>query len=462
MTGASTPAFLHTDPGTAESTWLADPRWDDVPVLDLDTLARRHDELVLAAAHPDDETLAAGGLVAAAHRHGLPVRVVVASAGEASHPEASAWTPDRLASVRRTEVAAAVDRLAPGSALDHLGLPDGGLAAHEDELADLLAARCGPATLLVAPWPADRHPDHDALGRAAVSAVARCGATLAHYPLWLWHWGTPDDLVWDHVHVLEPSAADRQRKDAAFAEHRSQTASLGPLPGDGPVVTETVQGRARRLVEVLLAEPGALPTAAPRSVADAAEPFDAMFDGTSDPWGFVDSFYEARKRALTLAVLARERYGTVLEIGCSTGVLTRALAERADEVVALDVSARALEVAREDGPAHVRWVVGGAPDDVPPGPVDLVVLSEVGYFLTPTEWLRTLRVVRDRLADGGEVVLVHWRHPTDDIPLDGPAVHEQAATALADLGHRVRHEDGDVLLDVWGGPASVAAAEGRR
>lgn len=462
MTGASGRGFHHTDPGTAESTWLADARWDTVPVLDLDALARRYDELVVAAAHPDDETLAAGALVAAAHRHGLPVRVVVATAGEASHPEATAWTPDRLAPLRRAEVAAAVDRLAPGAVLDHLGLPDGGLAAHEDELADRLAARCGPATLLIAPWTADRHPDHDALGRAAVAAAARCGATLAHYPLWLWHWGTPDDLDWERVHVLEPAAADRQRKAAALAEHRSQTAPLGPQPGDGPVVTEVVQGRARRLVEVFLAAPGALPTAAPRSVATVAEPFDAMFDGTADPWGFEGSFYEARKRALTLAALARPRYGTVLEIGCSTGILTRALAERADEVVALDVSERALEVAREDAPAHVRWVGGGAPDDVPHVPADLVVLSEVGYFLTPTEWLRTLRVVRDRLADGGEVVLVHWRHPTDDIPLDGPAVHEQAAAALADLGHRVHHEDGDVLLDVWGGPASVAEAEGRR
>lgn len=462
MTGTSAPAFRHTDAGTPESTWLAGTRWDAAPVLDLPTLAHRHDELVVVAAHPDDETLAVGGLVAAAHRHGMPVRVVVATAGEASHPEASAWTPERLASVRRAEVAAAVEHLAPGAALEHLGLPDGDLAAHEDELADLLAARSGPGTLLVAPWTADRHPDHDALGRAAAAAAGRSGATPAHYPLWLWHWGTPDDLDWERVHVLEPSSDDRRHKAAALAEHRSQTAPLGPLLGDGPVVTDVVEGRARRLVEVLLAAPGALPTSAARTPAAVAEPFDAMFDGTADPWGFDGSFYEARKRALTLAVLGRPRYGTVFEIGCSTGVLTRALAERADDVVALDVSTRALEVARRDAPAHVRWVLGGAPDDVPPGPADLVVLSEVGYFLTPSEWLRTLRVVRDRLSDGGEVVLVHWRHPTDDIPLDGPAVHEQAAAALGDLGHRVHHEDGDVLVDVWGGPASVAGAEGRR
>jgi hypothetical protein len=107
-------------------------------------------------------------------------------------------------------------------------------------------------------------------------------------------------------------------------------------------------------------------------------------------------------------------------------------------------------------------VLGGAPVDVPAGRFDLVVLSEVGYFLTPLHLLETLRLVRARLAPGGEVVLVHWRHPTYAIPLDGPAVHEQARSALGDLPLRSRYEDADLLLDVLGGPVSVAAEEGRR
>jgi SAM-dependent methyltransferase len=220
--------------------------------------------------------------------------------------------------------------------------------------------------------------------------------------------------------------------------------------------------RARRLVEALMAEPGVLPVRPARTDADVAPAFDGMYDDGDDPWGFTGSFYERRKRALPAAVLGRERYRVVVEIGCATGVLTRALAERAEHVVAVDPSAAALEVAARDAPAHVRWELGRAPGAVPEGPVDLVVLSEVGYFLTPVELLETLARVRAALAPGGEVVLVHWRHPTEGVPLDGPAVHAQAATALADLGHRVRHADGDVLVDVWGGPVSVAAAEGRR
>jgi LmbE family N-acetylglucosaminyl deacetylase/SAM-dependent methyltransferase len=462
VTGASEPAFLHTDPGTPEPTWLADPRWAGRPVVDLDALPERYAELVVVAAHPDDETLAVGALVAAAHRRGVPVRVVVATAGEASHPEATAWTPQQLAGVRRDEVAEAVERLAPGATVEHLDLPDGGLDGHEDRLADLLADRCRTDTLLLAPWSADGHPDHDAAGRAASTAAQRTGAAVCHYPIWLWHWGSPDDLPWPQVHLVEPSVDDLRCKEDALAAHRSQSEPLGPARGDEPVVTAPVLRRARRLVETLIAEPGTLPVRDPRHEADRARPFDEMFDDSPDPWGFHGSFYEARKRALTLSLLGQERYARVLEIGCATGVLTRDLAARADEVVAMDLSARALEEARREAPGTVRWVEGAAPDDVPDGPVDLVVLSEVGYFLRPTEWLETLRVVRDRLAPGGEVVLVHWRHPTSGIPLDGPAVHAQAATALADLGHRAAYADADLLADVWGGPASVASDEGRR
>ncbi len=462
MTASAAPIFHHADAGTPEPEWLLDRRWSTVPSLDVAGLAATYDAVLVAAAHPDDETLGVGGLVAALARHGAAVSVLVATDGEASHPDARAWAPGLLARVRADEAAAAVARLAPAARVDRLGLPDGGLAAAEDRLVEALAERCGPGTLVIAPWDADGHPDHDALGRAASAAAARSGAVVAHYPVWLWHWGRPDDLPWEAVHAVELTPPDLARRAAAVAEYPSQTGALGPGPGEAAVVTEPVLRRARRVVEVLLAEPGALPVLAPRDDADVAAPFDAMYAGGPDPWGFEGSFYEERKRALTTAVLGRPRYGSVVEIGCADGLLTSALAARADEVVAVDVSPAALDRARARDLGNVRWALGRAPAAVPPGPVDLVVLSEVGYFLTPLELLETLRRVRERLAEGGEVVLVHWRHPTADVPLDGPTVHDQAASVLADLPHRVHHVDADVLVDVWGHPASVAEQEGRR
>ena len=457
------PAFHHADAGTPEPAWLLDPRWAQTPVVDVEALARSVDALVVAAAHPDDETLAVGGLVARAHAAGLPVRVVVATDGSASHPDATAWTPDQLARVRAVEVAAAVDSLAPGSSVVHLGLPDGGLADAGTTLEDALAAECDEGrVLLVAPWTADGHPDHDALGRAAVEAGRRTGARVALYPLWLWHWGSPDDLDWSLAHVVELDRAALDAKAEALQRHTSQTAPLGPCPGDAPVVTEPVLTRAGRLVEVLLADPSVLPSRPSRDDEEVAGAFDEMYADSRDPWGFADSFYERRKRDLVAAVLGRPSYRRVLEIGCADGALTEVLASRSHAMVSIDVSEQALARARSRDLPGVQWRLGRAPGAIDDGPYDAVVLSEVGYFLTPLELLDTLRRSHDALAGDGELVLVHWRHPTEGIPLDGPAVHAQAATVLAALPHRVHYEDADVLVDVWGGgEASVAAREGR-
>nr|WP_258072465.1 nodulation S family protein [Rathayibacter sp. AY1E9] len=82
---------------------------------------------------------------------------------------------------------------------------------------------------------------------------------------------------------------------------------------------------------------------------------------------------------------------------------------------------------------------------VPEGPFDLVVLSEVGYYLGDA-LPGVLRTIRDALAPAGELVTVHWRHPIEGLALDGDAVQ----SAVAELGlHRLaRHEEEDVLLEV--------------
>ena len=95
------------------------------------------------------------------------------------------------------------------------------------------------------------------------------------------------------------------------------------------------------------------------------------------------------------------------------------------------------------------------PDDLPPGPFDLVVLSEVGYFLTGAQLLGALRHARRALRPGGEILLCDWTHPTKDIPLDGMLVHRQAATALG-LPRRVALIDQDFVVDVYGGPDTLA------
>lgn len=193
--------------------------------------------------------------------------------------------------------------------------------------------------------------------------------------------------------------------------------------------------------------------------------FDEQYARTDDPWGLAERWYEQRKYALTLAALPRRRYRTAFEPGCSIGVLTAQLAGRCDRLVATDVTGTALSSARArvaDLP-HVearRWALG---DAWPPEMYDLVVLSEVGYYLGPDDLPAVLAETVEHLEPGGTLLAVHWRHDVADYPLSGDEVHaEIAATGgLARLGGWA---DADVLLEVWtaGSPPvrSVATDEG--
>jgi len=459
--------FHHADAGTAESTWLGSHRWDGVAVLDLPALLQRYARVLVVAAHPDDETLGVGGLLADLADAGAAVGVLVATDGERSHPVDGDRARAALAARRRREVRAAVEVLVPAARLTHLGLPDGGLGLHEHTLAEEVRRRSDPDTLVVAPWLTDGHDDHDTLGRACVDAVSRSGADLVSYPIWLWHWGSPEALPWPDVVASETSRAGAWRKRAALEQFPTQTSPWSDPAAIGPPAAAVLGGvvldRARRLTETLIDPAHVLPRLSgdrlERRAAARAQQFDRMYDGGDDPWVFEGSFYEERRRALVLALLGCRRYGRALEIGCADGRLTAALLERCDEVFALDTSHRAVRAARARAP---RAVVeqGRAPSDLPSGPFHLVLLSEVGYFLTPLELVATLRRCEAALAPGGEIVLCHWQHPTEHVPLDGALVHEQAATVLG-LGRRATVVDGDLRIDVWGDADSVARQEGR-
>ena len=75
--------------------------------------------------------------------------------------------------------------------------------------------------------------------------------------------------------------------------------------------------------------------------------FDRIYQRNEDPWEFETSEYEAGKYEQTLAALDRPRYARALEVGCSIGVLTAQLAARADSLLGVDVSEKALDVARK-------------------------------------------------------------------------------------------------------------------
>jgi SAM-dependent methyltransferase len=148
--------------------------------------------------------------------------------------------------------------------------------------------------------------------------------------------------------------------------------------------------------------------------------FDALYAADPDPWRFATSEYESEKYATTLRALPRQRYFSGLEVGCSIGVLTRELAERCDALLAIDASEAPLRAARErcrDRPS-ARFAAMTAPRDWPDGKFDLILLSEVAYYLCADDLVDLARRVEASLLVGGDIVLTHWTGETD-YPLSG-------------------------------------------
>lgn len=128
------PSFTHASRGTSAAAWAATV--DEVRPRALRLPA--NSRLVVVAAHPDDETLGAGGLLAAASDAGWPIAVVVLSDRARSHPRSPTHSPELLAELRAREVVHAVEVLAPGAQVVRAGLPDGGLAQVHDESAGVI------------------------------------------------------------------------------------------------------------------------------------------------------------------------------------------------------------------------------------------------------------------------------------------------------------------------------------
>lgn len=189
--------------------------------------------------------------------------------------------------------------------------------------------------------------------------------------------------------------------------------------------------------------------------------FTEMYAADPDPWGFESRWYEARKHALTVAALPRSRYRNGFEPGCANGALTSLLQPRCQELLAWDIVPAAVERARERlAGTGVRVERGNVRRRWPSETFDLIVVSELIYYLAEDEAAAFARLAAAHLARDGHLVGVHWRHPVAEYPLTGDRAHEilRECSGLQPLGG---YADADLVLTVLGhDTTSVAAAEG--
>lgn len=187
-----------------------------------------------------------------------------------------------------------------------------------------------------------------------------------------------------------------------------------------------------------------------------AQYFADLYATDEDPWAFRTRWYERRKRDLVMASLPRQCYQRVFEPACANGELSAALAERCAELLCQDLDPTAVGLAsdRLANMPNTSVAQGRLPGDWPGGRFDLIVLSEVGYYLDPTDWLQVIEQSIRSLTYNGGLLACHWRHPIAGCPQDGREVHAMLDRHLP-LYRVFRHEEGDFLLEYWACQPSV-------
>ena len=192
--------------------------------------------------------------------------------------------------------------------------------------------------------------------------------------------------------------------------------------------------------------------------------FDGLFAGNDDPWAFRQRWYEQRKRAITLAALPRPRYRAIFEPGCANGELSAELATRCDRLLCCDTAMAAVSLARTRLSLfeHAEVRQSRLPDDWPNEQFDLIVLSEVGYYLDADDLKHLIEHITQSLTADGQLLACHWRQPIEGCPLNARQVHDLLHEHLH-LPRLVLHQEADFLLELWSRePRSVAALEGLR
>lgn len=157
----------------------------------------------------------------------------------------------------------------------------------------------------------------------------------------------------------------------------------------------------------------------------SADYFTQIYAVNDDPWNFESSPYEAQKYNATIDALCNNHYRKALEIGCSIGVLTKMLAKKCLHLLATDISEKALDFAkiRCSDLKNVTFKKLNFPQELPDDRFDLILISEVAYYLSEEDWKFAIHQLCDMLPENGEIVLVHWLPKVPDYPQTGDEAH---------------------------------------
>jgi len=421
---------------------------------------------VVVAPHPDDETLGCGGTVALLRNLNIPVHFIFVSDGTMSHPNSLKFPEEKLRRIREDEAEKAV--LTLGGDKNNISFlrikdtrvpyrSDAGFEKAVQQMVQIIGT-AQPQTVFV-PWQKDPHRDHQATWEIMSEVCRRLDnkPRILEYPIWFWELGQAEDLDWivKMKRVAVDITTSLNIKNEALRAHVSQVTGMIDDDPDGFMLSAEVMAHFNIPTEVFFeSEIQTNNMGKPEKSLDA-DFFNKMYAQNQDPWDFENSPYEREKYQATLDVIPNEKYKNVFEIGCSNGVLTQKLLTICQRLLAVDASEIAVKNAKDrlaDYPfVEVKEMT--IPKDFPEDKFDLILFSEVGYFLT----IEDLTIARDRMVEAllpeGHLLMVHWTPPVQEFPLTGDQVHElfmeSASLESSALKHLYGKSESQYRIDLF-------------
>jgi 2-polyprenyl-3-methyl-5-hydroxy-6-metoxy-1,4-benzoquinol methylase len=169
-----------------------------------------------------------------------------------------------------------------------------------------------------------------------------------------------------------------------------------------------------------------------------------------DAWGYRNNPSHAA-RSIRILESVPEHIQDLFEAGCAEGFLTQQLAARAVRVTASDLSVEAIRRAQDYciGLSHVQFATADIRHELPQGPFDAAVFSDVLYYLSPAE-IRALALRLHRIMPPPRTLLIanEWNDNYRDLTHPKIAVECFTDSGLWTCSHIEEHATGPGQLHV--------------
>ncbi|RIJ22299.1 class I SAM-dependent methyltransferase [Henriciella barbarensis] len=169
-----------------------------------------------------------------------------------------------------------------------------------------------------------------------------------------------------------------------------------------------------------------------RRGAISLEGFEQKFEADADPWQTWNSKYEAVKRASLAKAIGPRPYGRGLEIAAGNGSNTLMIANKTRRLIATEGAPAGAALVRKasQGEPHIRVVIHDVADRLPADAFDLIVISELLYYLGSEPFEMLAREVSRTLQPGGRLVLLHHVENFSDRARPADHVHGEFTALL--------------------------------